>query len=356
MSILLAVFCLLHPEEIRTATRADVISSVLNFTDNQFFSAGRGLLDSRESLLLDTDFSGIVINAPRVISAESHGKLPIIMASRLNGRRAWEARLRDNCILMGANLRDGTVLFADALAGDLKGKRPAAKKPKGPMPSQMEQEEYGAQLTELDARSVLDIPWVTGTWAFTVLYYDWASNTVTVTLKGKQKEGQAHIQPVSPEYNPRGAGALPCYLPGPKTPKVPREGLTFAVDASPEKGRQRLIVTGAFAVPVSDFHLPRQRIVHGFSDGRKEEVSAVIPVTMAVLALDSKTPLQFDWAVPVYGAQLRAGMPAHGYFAIDALATGSTPLLNAGSYICYLVVDGRIFGPLAFEMAAAKQN
>jgi len=105
---------------------------------------------------------------------------------------------------------------------------------------------------------------------------------------------------------------------------------------------------------VRDFHLPGKQVVHQLRDGRQGKVAAVVPVTLAVLGLDWDVPLRFDWAVPVYGDPLEAGMPARGSFAIDALASGDTRSLEPGKHVCYIVVDGRIFGPHFFKVPKGK--
>ena len=107
---------------------------------------------------------------------------------------------------------------------------------------------------------------------------------------------------------------------------------------------------------VRGFHLPGNQVVHQFLDGRREKVAAVVPVTLAVLGLDWDVPLRFDWAVPVYGDPLEAGMPARGSFAIDALGTGNTRSLGPGKHVCYIVMDGRIIGPIDLPVEGARRH
>ena len=337
------------------ASTAEVIARILNLTENEFFKADRSVLAPRESWLLDMDFSGVALNAPRQVMTGLHDKLPVIMATRFSGERDWEVRLVDNCTLVGTNLQNGSVRFANALISEkeLRTRGGRQRVPKGPKPPGLAV--AAAQLTELDARSQLHIKWDTGTWALSVIYYDWPSNTVVAELKGNEAPQRSSAHSVHPPPNPactglgggsqKGAEALPCYLPMPKTPRFPESGVSFTAEFRVEQGRQSLNIFGAFSVPVRDYHVSDQKVVHQFQDGRRESVAAVIPVTMAVLALDWAVPLQFDWAVPIYGEQLKVGMSARGCFAIDALATGSMRPLSSGKYVCYIVMDGRIFGP-----------
>ena len=337
------------------ACTADIVEHILNLSENEFFSADRSTLASRESRLLDTDFNGVAVNAPRQITTDRREWLPVILAMRFSGERDWKVRLKENCNLVGTNMQNGTVHFSKAFVSEkgLRSKGKNQKVPRGSKPPGLALE--AAQLMVLDVRSRLPMEWNTGTWSLGVIYYDWPSNTVEVKLKGEPKgKTPPPVSPVSPAPNLRDVKALPSYLPMTKTPESPDSGVSFTVNFFEEHGRQRLSVFGGFAVPVRDFHLPRQTLVHRFKNGRQENVAAVIPATLAVLGLDWDEPLKFDWAVPVYGEPLSAGMTARGCFAIEPLAGAKTGQLSVGRYVCYMIMDGRIFGPRRFEISEVK--
>jgi len=84
-------------------------------------------------------------------------------------------------------------------------------------------------------------------------------------------------------------------------------------------------------------------------------VAAVLPVTLAVLALDWDLPLRFDWAVPVYGEELKVGLLARGCFAVDALASGDVWAFDPGKYVCYMIMDGRTFGPQSLQVPETNE-
>ena len=326
----------------------DIVAKILNLDEDEFFSADQSVLGPRDEQLLDLDYFGVAVNAPPRIETGSRGKLPLIMATQFSGDRGWDIRLRDNCILVSTNLQDGTVQFAKAFVSEkeLRSRGRLEKVPKGPKPPGLAI--AAAQLTELDPKGRLHIKWNSGIWALGVIYYDWPSNTVVVELQGDEEVKPSPAIPVSPEPDPRGAAFFPRYLPTDKTPKPPESGLTFTGEFKVKDKKQQLNIFGSFAVPVRDFHLPAQKLVHQFPDGRQENVAAVVPVTLAVLGLDWEEPIQFDWAMPVYGEPLAVGMLARGCFAIDALANAQA--LSPGKYVCYLIMDGRIFGPKTLQV------
>ena len=328
------------------ASTSDILSSVLDFSEDQFFAADRSVLGPREARLLDQDFTGIVVNAPRKIATSRRATLPLVLASRSSGERDWEVPVRENCILVGVNLDDGTVRMADPLATEKERTNRGGREtpPRGEKPTGLASE--GAQLTALEARKPLRIEWNTAKWALAMLNFDWRSNVVIVDLDGDRMPAVSPVRSASPPPNPACGGptkALPCYLPVPGTPPAPPSGAAFTLELGDEQ--KRLEVRGAFAVTLRDRHVAPRGVVHELDGGRREDVAAVVPMTLAVLGLDWHEPLRFDWAVPVYGPVARAGSTARGNFAIDAFA-GSTPTpLAPGKYVAYLIVDDNIAGP-----------
>ncbi len=333
------------------ASLDEVVASILKFTDEEYFVMDEAMLEPRESRLLDMDFMGVAVNAPRKIDTASRDHLPLVMAVRADGDRGWDVRLRENCILVATDLGDGTVRCAKAFQDDkeLKSRGRKEKKPRGPKPTGLAL--ATAQLTGLDPMGKLRMKWGTGSWALGVINYDRVSNTVVVDLAGDEEAKARPVRPVRPEPSPLGAGGLPCYLPTADTPPSPESGVVFTGEFSGRRDDQRLKIFGAFTIPMREAHLQRQRLVHEFQDGRQERVAAVVPVTLAVVGLDWDKPLQRDWAVPVYGEPLEAGLPGRGFFAVDAFASGGSLELDPGKYACYLIVDGRIYDPKILQVA-----
>jgi hypothetical protein len=329
-----------------TATQ-EIVEKVLNLRDDQFFTADRSVLSPRESQLLEMDFSGVAVNAPGQVFTNQHDTLPLVIASSFSGDRDWDVSLRDNCILVASNLDDGTVRVANALLTEkeLTSRGGRSRHPKGPKPSGLA--EVASQLTEVDARGRLNIDWTPAMWAIGVLYFDWPSNTVVVRLDDGIPARRGTARSIYPAHNPD-VPESPDYLPASETPEPPESGVSFQVRFGTKGARQSLTVNGAFAVPFRDSYVPEQEIVHEFRDGSRREVRAVVPVTLIMLKLDEVSPWQFDWAVPVYD-EPSAAEAARGFFNIDALASGDSDL-DAGSYACYIIADGKIFGPREFKV------
>ena len=160
--------------------------------------------------------------------------------------------------------------------------------------------------------------------------HDRPSNTVVVDLEGDKAEQRPSCRPVYPPARPtvpargnrtrkisRHCRAISrC----PKAPRLPADsGVSFTTEFRVEKGRQSLNIFGAFAVQDRGFHLPPEIRLFASSwtsDGGK--VAAVVPVTLAVLGLDSDGPCGSTGPFPF------RRRPARGRHAGPGAASRST--------------------------------
>lgn len=328
-------------------------ATILNLGKNEFFNTDSTLLNHRKSNLLNSDYSGIAVNTPEQISTSHRDTLPLFMAIRYSGERGWNIPVKKNCVVIGTNLLNGKVIFSKAFIEKKKVRIKRDRGKSGPIPLGLARK--AALLTVLNPRELLELEWHTSIWRLGVLYYDWPSNTVDVELLGDQKVIFAPKATIFPKSDPDGNDAFPLYLPSDKTPGLPKNiDTAFNCEFSRKDQQQHLIIHGSFKLKARHFHIPDKKIVHTLSDKKQRMVQAVVPVTLAVLKLNWNRPRRIDWAIPVYGDPILPGMISHGIFAIDALSNGRP--LESGKYICYLVIDGRIFGPKEFEVPDKDLN
>jgi hypothetical protein len=351
-------------------SQEQIASRFLNLTHEQFFGDDESFLGDIKWRLVDTDLRGLAINSPKVVTTDTTDQLPVVMATCKTGLRGWEVRQKQNCILVSVERETDTVHFGEVFM-DIKEKTSRAKLPEEkrekPDPSSLAAAVAGAY--RFDARRVGNIPWEPGKIALSVISYDWVSNTVEVELKAKEQKEPSDIIPkeVTPAPNPN-AGAtekwlfgllerdkqvFPSYVRNSKTPQPPAgQGLSFTIE-NPGKAGGRLLTCGAFVLKAESRYLPEMRISHKYADGQTRTVSAVVPMTFAIVGLDWPKPVRFDWAVPVYSdKQVQAGEPIYGYFTIDVLA-GSEIKLEDGNYAAYIIMDGITFGPRKFQWSAS---
>ncbi|WDP92882.1 MAG: hypothetical protein HUN04_25430 [Desulfobacter sp.] len=330
----------------------DIVKEILKFNESEFFDADQAVHDSRESRLLDVDYTGMAVNAPGKIDTRIRGKIPLVMAVRLSGDRDWEMRLGANCQVVGTNMANGAVCFAEAFIQDEQERSPEPEKTeesRGPKPPGLAL--ALAQLREIDAKERLNIPWEPGNWTFGLIYYDWASNTVPVELTGEGPAQYMPTRPIFPDPFLEGGGEAPCYLPIDKTPRPPAYGVSFTYEQSSDPGYPFFYVYGSFRFALRVFHLPDDQVTHDYQGAGPQNVAAVVPVTMAVLGVDWDKPLTFEWGVPVYGNPMDLGTVFQGYFSIDADEKGKIRELPPGDYVFYIIADGGIYGPHSFRIS-----
>lgn len=333
-------------------TSDEIAAHVLDLGEDEYWATDAATFFPREHRLLEMDFTGIAVNAPRRIPVAHRERLPLVVATRASGARDWMVQIRDNSALVGTDLASGEVRFASAFKTDeeLRQRGSPPRPPRDNPPPDLARP-Y-CEIAPIDARARLGIPWDTGLWSLGLLYCDWPSNTTVTQLDGPHRLRSVRARPVHPMPEPAGDPALPSYLPGAPMLPCPDAGVAFDLDYHLHEGRQRLLVRGAFAIPVRDWHLSGEPVVHTLANGRQEPLAAVVPMTLALMTLDSDAPVRFDWAVPVYGSPLQLGMIARGCFALDALALGRRSLRLA-AHFGYVIADGRIFGPRTVHVTEA---
>ena len=356
--------------EYNMDSQEQIASRFLNLTHEQFFGEDDSFLGDIKWKLVDTDLRGLAINSPKVVMTDTASQLPVVMATCKTGLRGWEVRQKQNCILLSVEKETGTIHFGEIFM-DIKEKSSRAKLPEEkrekPDPSSLAAAVAGAY--RFDARQVGNIPWESGKIALSIISYDWVSNTVEVELKAKEQKEPSKIIPkeVNPAPNPkagtkekwlfglleRDKQVFPSYIRNSKTPQLlPGQGLSFRIE-NRRKTRGGLLTCGAFILKANSRHLPDMKVSHQYADGQIRSVSAVVPVTFAIVGLDWPNPRRFDWAIPVYSnKQIHAGEPLYGYFAIDVFA-GSEIKLADGNYAAYIIMDGIIYGPKTFQWSGS---
>lgn len=342
-------------------TSKEIASRLLNFSMRDFFDDDTSSFGELGDQLLDIDFEGLAINAPKAIQIDRFNKLPLILAAQQTSLRAWEVPLKKNCVMAGWNLYTTQTYFNTAFwEPQEQFRRKPAKLKKTPKPEGSDAEAIVGELFRIDAKARLELPWKPAKYLVVIISYGWVSNVVEVELQGGTLPETVEAKQVSPPMEggpvmaPKGAPTLakqkfPFYDVTSKTPKLSEQGIAFVIEPKTEDGA-KLAVYGAFATKVKPRYIPRQSIIHQLPDGRKRTVAAVVPMTFFILGLNWEVPMRWDWTIPVYSDQIpKEGTPLRGYFAIDAMAREENPL-PAGSYVGYIIMEENVFGPVKFEL------
>ncbi len=330
------------------ATSQDVVNKILNFSDQEFFGLTEQKILAMEDQLLDMDFSGVAINCPKQVFTDQLDRLPMLVGIRCDGERDWDYPFPDNCVLVGMNLTEGSVWFNNALLTEKDVESRGGNSPVDEdlaKPPLEELEGDGAQICAIDVRTCLKLNWQSSTWAFAVLHFDWSSNVTQVYLKDADNaKPTISPRPVKPLPHPKAGSNLPNYQPHPLSPAMPANGSEFRLQVVEKEGELFAAIYGSFRFRFKDVYIPEPKLKHAFADGNTLLVSAIVPVTLAILAPNWLVPMHVTWNVPIYGPMLNPGEKGEGHFALN-IGNFLQQLPQAHRYAVYILTDGGVYGP-----------
>lgn len=255
--------------------------------------------------------SFVALGAPRSVPAG--GPVPVLVGSRMTGKRRWEAHWDQNACLAAVDLATGRCRTGWPF---IPGKRRVAPPPSGSgaPPDAANASSTGTAVQKIDLRRAFDLPAGAARIALTMIYYDWVSNTAVVEIRGEGKP---------PEAAPRSASGF--------LGKAEVSGTALAVPASAAAGAP-VLVRGSIDLPaesaaaVPDADAPGARL-------------AVATVLFA--KLDDEDPARVELAAPaeVSGGRVRAG------FSFDAREALGEDRALEGHYRVYLLAGAAVAGP-----------
>jgi hypothetical protein len=276
---------------------AQALPAALDLADDALFAE---TLDPALTVqLLESGFVGVALRAPGHVDIDRRGTLPLLVATRFDGARDWALPFHDHARLVAIDLASGRVSVAAAF-GDTKRQAPRSR---GEKPSGAELGSFGAQLTRVDGRSRLDMPWQPGCWSFSLVYHDWLSEPVVVRLDRMQQGSTT----------PRSDAVCAAPSAGPSRVDFRRRGLPGGAVG----------IAGRFSVPVDALQAHRR----------------VLPAALIVLARDGGAAQRHDWQLAV---EVRPGArEVSGTIDLVLPAAGPAP----ADAVAYLVVAGQVHGP-----------
>lgn len=283
-------------------TGPQALPAALNLPDEAYFAPVPD--PTLTAQLLESGFVGVALRAPAFVDLDVRQTLPLLVVSRFDGARDWALPFFYRAWLTGIDLGSGQLVLAAAFAS---AKRPAPTG-RGAKPSDEDLRSHGAQLSPLDARSRLQVPWQPGCWSFSLIYHDWLSNPVVVRL--------ARLQASAPQ--PAGGGAC--------KPAAEAQ-VDFRQQAVPGSA-PRVVGRVVIAAATQD------------ADRR------TLPVSLLIVTPARAEPQRYDWHIPVEHLTAKrqlAGVMDHPLQEAAPPAPGS---------MAYLVVAGQVHGPRPWGAAA----
>ena len=314
-------------------TPDDIAQRHLGFDPATFREERGTALDTAELALLDEDFHGIACRAPATVSP-SEGQLPVVMALRSTGHRAWQVPRDANVQLLLAHLPSRQLWvgqpFHDAKLDEYPLPEDELVSPQEPTGT--DAESIVVDVQRVDAVAMLGGHPRPGPLRVAFVMFDTASNLGDLTLEGDS--APASGWPVRPAP---GTYGLQTFAPQP-APAEPttRPGLTVEVLAG---GR----MVGRLMVDPEPIHILDVPMTLDEGDGMLRNVWATIPLTLLAVVPSGGPAWRLDLGVPVFGSGPTApGHPLDGAFALDSnMAWGALP---EGSMV-WAWLEGQLLGP-----------
>lgn len=302
------------------------------------YSLKEEALSKAKREILEVDFHGLRLRAPDRGVASARAELPILYARRATGQRDWEVTPQRNTLLLASDLVQGHVrlgwAFQSRKRADL---RSLPRSKEGPQPDEVERSSVSVQIQPLDAYQLSGQLRDAGRCAFTLLSWDWVSNTVTVEIADGARPA-AKPEPLSAQ---RAHLLLKAWKEtGGTSASLPAQGVDGVIASVPAEiqGGGAVVVKGELRMPVPGGMIVKEAAVDG-------EAGAFLPLGVALLKKDEIEPPLLYAAVPVTAsAGLLRGEQAGVRFSVD-LGKLARRSLSPGEYLVYLASGTFISGP-----------
>jgi len=322
---------------------AEIAQTLLKLSAAAIFANNSTALDRIEWDLSSRDFRGLAVNTVSEIDVRQHDSLPLVIASQFDAIRDWETPLSENLALVVFEHDTAEVKVATPFAEDATNRpdfgppttRPA--KPTGDAATGV-----ATSVRTVDVRKLFGLDWHNHQLSLFAVSFDVVSNEAKVAIIG----GRPPATPLLPRVNPPlGLTAPPSYDPATLGIEPPDDGVNFDVSVA---DKPDVIVRGALLTHALPRHLLPEPIAMG-----PRRVAAVVPVTFLLVGRNWNVPWVFEWAVPVWGDHsIAPGAPLSAAFAIP-LPQDKVQILAAGTYSAYVVLEGRMFGPVELTIVDA---
>jgi hypothetical protein len=336
----------------RNQARA-IAERIQSFGETTYFDFDATQEGRVESFVADSGLRGIVVSGPSPVDLARRESVPLILVTRQSALRSTDVELEQSTTLIGVNLDGGFIRTANAFANP---KSDAA--PPGGMKTPEDEEELEPMgesqrktletqtITSsalLDATHALGILPEPATWAFTVISFDWVSNTAELHLAGEGGAPPGALT-VSPDPGtPGSAKPFPLYTQTGGSPPVPPEGISF--QAAAETLADELVVHASFSLPIRPVHVASEQERARAREAGYPEPVAVVPVALLVATPGVPNAPAFITNVPIYAsAPPMPGTAISGYVSVD-VAKALGLMLKTGQHAVYAVVDRYVTGP-----------
>lgn len=339
-------------------TQKELSTQLLNLKNDDYFTCTDTKKSEIEKALIRRfDFNGVVINGPEIISDKNNEHFPILVAFRNTCYRDYVSKHKQNCTIVLTDMSSETVhcfkvfdIIKTPAKSEVDLSDPALKT------------SYSAKVYSFDLKKITDIDWHRGSYAVSIISYDFGSNSIIVKLEDKPFDEKTGLPHIHPEPNPLSCILQSSLLSGKKYKRAfpsyenlniakppAKTGINFLIKPNKSK-KGNPVLYGSFTIPARPLHIPKKTIEIGLAEGNTRKINAVVPMTLLIMQNNRSIPAyQLDMGIPVYSANpIQSGQLIQGQFAIDILQECQNRL-DANKYMVYIVFNGVLYGPQDFE-------
>jgi hypothetical protein len=296
-----------------------------------FGSSGPTATPTGGQPLAPADAPLLAIGTPAKVDIARRTTIPVLVASRNNGLRMWEAEFNQNTWIIAADLDSGAVTFGQPF---IVGKREMQTVPSmsGPRPDSVGISTTYTSVRAAELRESCAIEWRPSRLAVTLVYFDRVSNSVRLELAGGESEPRA-LPPLSPtEFLTVSRTVAPAGL--------AEQGLAISIPATVAAGGP-VLVRAVVNIPA------RGAALRSAADGSK-----LLMASLLFLQKDARGMARIDLALPAgLAGPAGAEQTVQSTFALDARGRAGEHDL-AGSYLVYFVAGEHVSGPYPLEVKA----
>ena len=321
-----------------------LLDEFAGWPEERYYSLEAGERARLEMQLAGATEAGSWITAPGALSVERNHSLPLMLLTRIDAMREWEASEEANGILIASVLSDVPLGPCFAFPSNKRWSAGDWGSRHGRPPDADTRTVFTSRIRTLDARALCKIPWKAGRVALTYISYDQRSNTVITQLTGPAQPMerlpaarvaafQRRSFPVDPAVD-----QFPSYVHTARHPEVIGDGIALRLPA-------RIAETALGTIRI---RLPAHTILERGLETDPDRPAALIPAEIVILKLDNPHRGVIQLTVPVFakaGTSTQDGDVAEAYFSID-LYPHIQPSLAPGEYLAYLIVQEYIDGPV----------
>jgi hypothetical protein len=351
------LFCCIGSENkggnnMKNSDEIKKILKLIEIDDKQYFIyLNENPDDNFSNALIDNNFRGFFINAPKIIDLKINNSFPLLLWRQTTDLREWEVSFKLNSTIIVVDLNTNDIFYEHLF-------KPVKKIGAGYFTKSRTGEKPEADTTAEDYFSgpyFFDLDWLLfrnnlhpSTYALTFINHDYVTNTViTSVIAGSKQNDNSMSYPIDDavnlakeiEKNKEGKSYID-YEKHSESPVLKESGIKIQLE---QKNKENFIF-GTILTKLSDssiVNVKDNKFQYKLPD-------AVLKGGLLICELDNPNRLFYKVEIPVFNNKLKSGDNIDAYFSLDL-----TELLGENipknNFLVYFIFNSYIDGPIEIK-------